>query len=81
MKKREVVEYIAFDGMVFKNPSDCEKYEERQKLKSDAEHKLFNVADEIIKIINDNEMQFKVSDDGDVILCFKEHFKDLSVSF
>ena len=79
MKKREVVEYVAFNGMVFKNPIDCEKYEERQKLRNDAEHKLFDAIDKIMKILRDNEMHLEVSED-DVTICFDEHFKELHVS-
>ena len=50
MKRIEAVEYVAFDGMVFKDPIICEKYEEQQKLRNDAERRLVCAAEKIIKI-------------------------------
>ena len=79
MKRIEAVEYVAFDGMVFKDPIICEKYEEQQKLRNDAERRLVCAAEKIIKILNDNEMHLEFSED-DVTICFDEHFKELHVS-
>ena len=80
MNKREIVEYIAFDGKVFDNPADCETYEKTHGFREVAEQKLREVAAKINNILKDNNIHLEISEDcSEMLLCFNGHFEDLWV--
>ena len=79
MKKREVVEYIAFDGKVFNDASACKEYEKSHEFREIAEQKLIEAAAKISNILFDNDMHLEVSENygNEILLCFNGHFDDL----
>lgn len=79
MKKKIITKFEAFDGKIFDNANDCDIYERQNNLRRVAEEKLWDIRDQIAKLLEDNDMGFDSDYDG-VRIFFNDQFDDLGVS-
>lgn len=79
MKKKIITKFEAFDGKIFDNANDCDIYERQNNLRRVAEEKLWDIRDQIAKLLEDNGMGFDAGYDG-VRIFFNDQFDDLGVS-